>query len=48
MSDEDRKYLKSVKNLQPSLEVFNRMVEILKNTQGKIDYLLRNSLLGKA
>ena len=48
MSDEDRKYLRSIKKMRPSLEVFKKMVEILKNVQEQTNQLLQNSLLGKA
>lgn len=44
MSDEDKKYLKSIKKVRPSLEVFEKMVEILKETQKKTDQLLKASL----
>ena len=47
MSEEDRKYLRSVKKLRPSFEVFEKMVQILKNVQEQTDQLLKNSLLGK-
>lgn len=48
MSEEDRKYLRSVKKMRPSLEVFKKMVEILNNIQDQTNQLLKTSLLGKA
>lgn len=47
MNEEDKKYLRSVKKIRPSLEVFEKMVQILANIQSKTDQLLQNSLLGK-
>ena len=47
MSEEDRKYLRSVRFRRPSFEVFEKMVQILKNVQEQTDQLLKNSLLGK-
>lgn len=47
MSKEDRKYLRSVKKMTPSLEVFKRMVQILTNVQQKTDQLLKISLFEK-
>jgi len=47
MSEEDRRYLRSVKKLRPSFEVFEKMVQILTSLQAKTDQLLQNSLLGK-
>lgn len=47
MSEEDRKYLRAVKKMRPSFEVFKRMVAILTNIQEKTDQLLKTSLLGK-
>lgn len=44
MSEEDRKYLISVKKMRPSLEIFKKMVEILANVQEKTDQLLKTSL----
>jgi len=41
MNEEDRKYLRSVKKLRPSLEVFKRMVQILKGVQQKTDQMLK-------
>jgi len=40
MSEEDRKYLNSVKKMRPSSEVFGRMVQILTGAQKKTDQLL--------
>lgn len=48
MSEEDRKYLRSVKKMMPSFEVFEKMVQILTNVQKQTDQLLHNSSLGKA
>lgn len=47
MNEEDKKYLRSVSLRRPSLEVFEKMVQILANIQSKTDQLLQNSLLGK-
>jgi len=47
MSEEDRKYLRSVKKLRPSFEIFEKMVQILTALQAKTDQLLQNSLLLK-
>ena len=47
MSEEDRKYLRSVKKMRPSFEVFEKMVQILTSMQSKTDQLLQNSLLLK-
>ncbi len=44
MSDEDREYLKSTEKITPSLEVFEKMVQILTNVQEKTDQLLKASL----
>jgi len=48
MSEEDREYLRSVKKMMPSFEVFEKMVEILKSVQEQTNQLLKTSLLGKA
>jgi hypothetical protein len=40
MNNEDKKYLKSAEKMRPSLEVFNRMVQILTQTQEKANQLL--------
>ena len=47
MNEEDRKYLRSVKKMRPSFEVFEKMVEILTALQAKTDQLLQKSLLVK-
>lgn len=47
MNGEDKKYLRSVKKIRPSFEIFERMVQILTQVQAKTDQLLQNSLLGK-
>lgn len=47
MNEEDRKYLRSAKKMRPSLEVFKKMVEILKNVQEQTNQLLKTSLLQK-
>jgi hypothetical protein len=47
MNDEDRKYLRYVKRLRPSLEVFERMVQILKNIQEQTNQLLKTSSLNR-
>lgn len=43
MSEEDRKYLRSVGKMRPSLEVFKKMVQILANVQEKTNQLLKTS-----
>ena len=48
MNDEDREFLRSTKKMTPSLEVFERMVQILTNVQEQTNQILKNSLLGKA
>lgn len=48
MNEEDIEFLKSVKNKRPSSEIFEKMVQILKNTQEKSDQLLKDSLSEKA
>ena len=48
MSEEDRKYLRNIKKMGTSQEVFKKLVEILKGVQEKTDQLLQTSLLGKA
>lgn len=48
MNDEDRKYLRFLEKKRPSLEVFERMVQILTNTQRETEQLfiaLNTSLL---
>lgn len=40
MSEEDRKYLRSLEKMTPSFEVFEKMVQILTNLQTKTDQLL--------
>jgi hypothetical protein len=40
MNDEDRKYLRTLDRMRPSLEVFSRMVKILENEQKQTDQLL--------
>jgi hypothetical protein len=40
MNDEDRKYLRSIEKMWPSLEIFSKMVGILKNEQKQTDQLL--------
>lgn len=45
MSEEDRKYLRSTKKMTPSLEIFKKMVEILKNVQEQTDQMLKTSRL---
>lgn len=47
MSDEDKKYLRSVNIRRPSFEVFEKMVQILSKVQEKTNHLLKNSLLVK-
>lgn len=47
MTNEDRKYLRSVKKLKPSIDVFGRLVQILTKVQNETDQLLKSSLLGK-
>ena len=48
MSDEDRKYLRFVKKLRPSIDVFGRLVQILTKVQDETNRILKNSSLGKA
>ena len=48
MNEEDRKYLRSVKKMGPSLEVFKKMVAILTNVQEQTNQLLKTSLPVKA
>lgn len=40
MSEEDKKYLRWTKKMRPSLEVFEKMVQILTEMQEKTDQLL--------
>ncbi|MDO8583234.1 MAG: hypothetical protein Q7R51_01780 [bacterium] len=44
MNEEDKKYLKAAKKMRSSLEVFERLVQILSNIQDKTDQLLKTSL----
>jgi hypothetical protein len=39
MNNEDRKYLRSILKTRPSFEAFNKLVEILKVEQEKVDQL---------
>lgn len=39
MSNDDKLYIKSVKNKIPSTEVFERMAQILANSQEEVDKL---------
>lgn len=48
MSEEDRKYLRAVKKMRPSFEIFKKMVEILNNVQEQTNQLLKTSLSVKA
>ncbi len=45
MSEEDRKYLRSAIKMRPSLEIFQKMVYILRKTREKTDQLLNISLV---
>ncbi len=47
MNDEDRKFLKSVKEMRPSFEIFKKMVRILNGVEEQTNKLLKNSLLKK-
>lgn len=47
MSDEDRRYLRNLKKMGTSQEVFEKLVEILKGIQSKTDDLLKTTLLAK-
>lgn len=40
MNDEDRQYLESTEKMRPSFGIFERMVQILTNTQEEINQLL--------
>jgi hypothetical protein len=40
MDNEDRKYLRAIEKARPGIEVFARMVQILKNEQRKVNELL--------
>lgn len=44
MGEEDRRYLRSVRKMRPSLEVFEKMVEILRDVQEKTDQLLKTRI----
>jgi hypothetical protein len=39
MNDEARKYLRALEKMQPNLEVFAKMVQILKDEQKQTDKL---------
>jgi hypothetical protein len=39
MNNEDRKYLRTTERIGPSLEIFNKLVEILIDEQKRIDKL---------
>lgn len=43
MNDADKKYLKDVEKLQPSLEIFNKMVQILKSMEEETNQLLNTA-----
>lgn len=47
MSEEDRRYLRNIKKMGISQEVFEKLVEILKGVQNKTDDLLKTTLLAK-
>lgn len=47
MSEEDRKYLRLVKKLSPSIDIFRQLVRILTKVQDETDQLLKTSLLSK-
>lgn len=44
MNNDDRRYLKALGKMTPTIEVFKEMVQILANLQTKTDQILKNAL----
>ncbi|MBI4089456.1 MAG: hypothetical protein HY424_01975 [Candidatus Levybacteria bacterium] len=43
MNSEEKKYLRSIKKMAPTYEIFTTLAAMLRRLQSKVDQLLKNS-----